>query len=276
MPKLNKMKCPKTIVFLTIAIFLYACAKVPISGRRQLKLLPESQMIGMSVSAYDDFLSQAKLVPDSDPRTQMVKRLGEKIKVATEKYLSETGNSKRVEGFVWDFNLVDDPTVNAWAMPGGKVVIYTGILDVAQDEKGLAVVMGHEVAHAIARHGNERMSQQLALQAGGMTLAVIMSKKPQAAQDLFYTAYGVGSSLGSLKFSRQHESESDHMGLIFSSMAGYDPREAPLFWERMSAGGGEQPPEFMSTHPNHDTRVANLNAMMDEALTYYNNSNKQQ
>lgn len=237
--------------------------------------MPESQLIGMSVTAYDDFLTKTSLVLDSDPRTQMVKRLGENIKNATEKYLSETGNSKRVEGFVWDFNLVDDPTVNAWAMPGGKVVIYTGILDVAQDEKGLAVVMGHEVAHAIARHGNERMSQQLAIQAGGVTLAVLMNEKPAAAQELFFGAYGIGTGLGSLKFSRQHESESDQLGLIFSSMAGYDPREAPLFWERMSADGGEQPPEFMSTHPNHHTRVQNLNAMMDEAMTYYNNSDKQ-
>lgn len=229
----------------------------------------------MSVTAYDDFLSQAQVVPDSDPRTQMIKRLGANIQQSVEQYLAQTGNSKRIEGFVWDFNLVDDPTVNAWCMPGGKVVFYTGILDVAQGEAGTAVVMGHEIAHAVARHGNERMTSQLAIQAGGVTLAVLMDEKPEAAQNLFYTAYGIGTGLGSLKFSRQHETEADQMGLIFSAMAGYDPREAPAFWERMGAGGGAQPPEFLSTHPSHETRVNDLNAIMDEAMEYYNSSNKQ-
>ena len=263
------------LVFATLSLIIVACAKVPISGRKQVNLVPESQMIGMAVPAYEEFLTASNVVPESDPRTAMVKRIAANIQASVEQYLAETGTSKRVEGFVWEFNLVDDPTINAWCMPGGKVVVYTGILDVAEDEEGLAVVMGHEVAHAVARHGNERMSSQLAIQAGGVTLAVLMNEKPQVAQDLFFTAYGIGTGLGSLKFSRQHETEADQLGLIFSAMAGYDPREAPSFWERMGANAGAQPPEFLSTHPNHDTRVNNLNAMMDEALTYYNASNNQ-
>ena len=240
-----------------------------------MHLLAESQMIGMSVAAYDDFLSQSQVVPDSDPRTQMIKRLGANIQQSVMQYLAQTGNSKRIEGFLWDFNLVDDPAVNAWCMPGGKVVFYTGILDVAQGEAGTAVVMGHEIAHAVARHGNERMSSQLAIQAGGVTLAVLMDEKPEAVQNLFYTTYGIGTGLGSLKFSRQHETEADQMGLIFLAMAGYDPREAPAFWERMGAGGGALPPEFLSTHPSHETRINDLNAIMDEAIGYYNASIKQ-
>ncbi len=204
---------------------------------------------------------------------EMIHNVGMKIAAAVEEYLAEHGQSKRAEGFEWEFNLVDDPTVNAWCMPGGKVVFYTGILPVCQDEKGLAVVMGHEIAHAIARHGNERMSQQLAIQAGGVTLAAMLSEKPAAAQNLFLTSYGIGSQLGSLSFSRQHESESDQLGLVFMAMAGFNPEEAPLFWERMSANGEAQPPEFMSTHPNHDTRISDLNAFMPEAMKYYTPGN---
>ncbi len=269
------MKTTKVLALLLLVASMIACAKIPISGRRAVKLLPESQMIGMSITQYDAFMNQSQVVPDSDPRAQMVKRLGNNIQKACEKYLAENGQSKWIEGFVWEYNLVDDPTVNAWCMPGGKVVVYTGILDVAQDEAGLAVVMGHEIAHAVARHGNERMSQQLAIQAGGVALAVMLSDRPAETQEMFANAYGMGTGLGALKFSREHESEADHMGLIFSSMAGYDPREAPKFWERMSAGGGQQPPEFLSTHPSHETRVSDLNALMDEALVHYNASVKQ-
>ena len=249
--------------------FAIGCAKVPISGRKQVNLLPESQMMGMANPAYADFLSQSNVVNASDRDAQMVKEVGEKIAVAVEKFLADNHQSERVEGFEWEFNLVNDPTVNAWCMPGGKVVFYTGILPICQDEKGLAVVMGHEIAHAVARHGNERMSQQLIIQAGGVTLAVLMSEKPQIAQDLFLSAYGIGSQLGSLKFSRQHESESDKLGLVFMAMAGYDPSEAPLFWERMANQGGQQPPEFLSTHPSHETRIADLEAFMPEAMKYY-------
>ncbi len=264
----------KYVILLFISIMVIACSKVPITGRRQVNLLPESDMISMSLTAYSDFLGQSTVVPESNDDAAMVKRLGANIKVAVEQFLAKEGQSKRVEGFAWEFNLVEDPTVNAWCMPGGKVVIYTGILEVAQSEKGLAAVMGHEIAHAIARHGNERMSQQLLMQAGGVTLGALTQEQPAMAQQLFALSYGLGSQLGSLAFSRSHETEADKMGLIFMAMAGYDPQEAPKFWERMSAGGGGEPPEFLSTHPNHDTRISDLNEFMPEALKYYNAETK--
>jgi len=226
--------------------------------------------MSMSLTSYQDFLSQNKvLTSEKNADVAMVKRLGTNISAAVEKYLKDNKQSKRVEGFTWEFNLVDDPTVNAWCMPGGKVVVYTGLLPVTKTEAGLAVVMGHEVAHAIARHGNERMSQQLAIQLGGIGLSVAMSEKPEAAQNIFLQAYGVGSTLGSLKYSRTHESEADKLGLIFMAMAGYNPEEAISFWERMAAASGNEPPEITSTHPSNDTRIADLKEFMPEALKYY-------
>jgi predicted Zn-dependent protease len=222
----------------------------------------------MSLTEYNSFLSENKTVTATD-QAALVKSVGNKIATAVESYLKKHGQSKRVKNFNWEFNLVKDETINAWCMPGGKVVFYTGILPITQDEAGLAVVMGHEIAHAIARHGNERMSQGLALQGGGMAVGVALSSKPEFTQDLFSQAYGLGSQLGMLKYSRMHESEADKMGLVFMAMAGYDPREAPEFWKRMSAMGGQKPPEFLSTHPHDDTRIKDLNEYMDEALKHY-------
>jgi predicted Zn-dependent protease len=257
-------------VFITFLIIAESCSTVPITGRRQFALLPEAQLIGMSLDAYSQFLSENNVLPDNDPRTIMVRGMGERMRDAVIQYLDETGNSNLVRNFSWTFNVVDDPTVNAWCMPGGKIVVYTGLLPVSQTEDGLAVVMGHEIAHAVARHGNERMSQQMALQAGGLTLSALLSEKPEMAQALFATAYGVGGQVGMLAFSRNHETEADRLGLIFSAMAGYDPNEAPKFWERMSANSsGGAPPEFLSTHPSHDTRISNLNKFIPEALKYY-------
>ena len=265
----------KTKIFaaLFLIVFAIACSKVPITGRKQVNLLPESDIMAMSLTAYNDFVSTSSVVSNSDPQAQMVSEVGHKIAASVEVFLAQEGQSKRVEGFEWEFKLVDDPAVNAWCMPGGKVVFYTGILDICQDEKGLAVVMGHEIAHAVARHGNERMSQQLLLQAGSVTVGAVLEEKPQVAKDLFGLAYGVGGGLGTLAFSRNHESESDKMGLVLMAMSGYNPEEAPLFWERMSAAGGGQPPEFLSTHPNHETRINDLNAFMPEAMKYYKPGN---
>ncbi|MCH2198709.1 MAG: M48 family metallopeptidase [Flavobacteriales bacterium] len=265
------MKTLRVLSLLALVGYLMSCAKVPISGRKQVNLLPESQMIGMSLEAYNDFLTQSNVLPPSDRQAQKVSKVGQKISAAVEQYMNENHLQKRIEGFQWEFQTIDDPTVNAWCMPGGKIAFYTGILPVCEDEAGIAVVMGHEIAHAIARHGNERMSQQLIVQAGGLTLAVLLSEKPQMAQDLFLMSYGIGSTLGSLKFSRQHESESDMLGLVFMAMAGYNPDEAPAFWQRMSEqSGGQAAPEFLSTHPSHDTRIAELNAFIPEAMQYYN------
>lgn len=263
------MSRTRLLALLLLIASVYACSRVPITGRRQSHLLPESELIGMSLTEYQAFLDQSNVLPLTDPRTVQVQKVGNKIKDAVEAYLEKEGNGKRVEGFQWEFNVVDDPTINAWCMPGGKVVFYTGILDVTQDEDGLAVVMGHEIAHAIARHGNERMTQQIALNAAGMTLSAMLSQKSEMAQGLFAQAFGLGGSLGILAFSRKHETESDKMGLAFMAMAGYQPQAAPKFWERMAATGGGAPPEFLSTHPSHETRINDLNAFMPEAMKYY-------
>lgn len=263
--KLLKITSALLIVSLTIA----SCTKVPMTGRKQLNLLPESELMAMSLTSYNDFLSTNNVVK-SGSQAEMVKRVGNKIAKSVEKYLSDHHQSSRVENFKWEFNLVNDPTVNAWCMPGGKVVFYTGILPICKDEEGLAVVMGHEIAHAIARHGNERMSQGLAIQFAGVAGNVALSQKSDTVRQIFNVAYGVGSQLGLvLPYSRLHESESDEMGLMFMAMAGYNPEVAPAFWERMSAAGGARPPEFLSTHPDPSKRASKLKEYMPKAKNYY-------
>ncbi len=250
-------------------IMLVACTTVPISGRKQVKLLPESQMLNMSLTNYDQFKQENKTLPDSDPRVKEVKKVGARISAAVDKYLADNGFKSRLKEFKWEFNVTEENTVNAWCMPGGKVMFYTGILPLTQDETGIAIVMGHEIAHAVARHGNERMSQGLLIQAGGLALDVATSQKPNLTRNLFLSSYGAASQLGSLKYSRVHESEADKMGLVFMAMAGYDPREATAFWTRMSKVGGEKPPEFLSTHPSDETRIKDIEAFLPKALTYY-------
>jgi len=249
---------------------LVSCSKVPITGRKQLNLLPESTLLSLSLTNYRDFLSKSTKVPDSDPNTQMVKRVGQNIAQAVEKYFTQKKMADRIKDYKWEFNLVDDPAVNAWCMPGGKVVVYTGLLPVTQNETALACVMGHEIAHAVARHGNERMSQQLAVIAGGIGLDLLLSQKPDEVRNIFLSTYGVGSTLGVLKYSRTHESEADKLGLVFMAMAGYNPEEAVSFWQRMAAqSGGAKPPELLSTHPSDATRIKDLKAYMPQAKKYY-------
>ncbi len=259
----------KAIFFLFAILVMEGCAKVPITGRRQLNLVNEGEMMAMADTQYGEFLHENQPMPDGSADVQRVRTIGNRLAQAATTYLNENNASDRIAGFEWQFNVVNDPTVNAWCMPGGKVVVYTGILPVTQNDAGLAVVMGHEIAHAIARHGNERMSQGLAVQGAGMTLEVLTQQKPSLAGDLFLQSYGIGSQLGMLAYSRKHESEADKMGLVFMAMAGYDPREAPKFWERMSGGGGQAPPEILSTHPSDETRMRDLEAYMPEALKYY-------
>ena len=248
---------------------MMGCSTVPITGRRQLNLLPESEMMSMSLTQYQQFISENKTLPDSDPKSQMVKRIGERLAAAATKFLKENGAADRVKDFQWEFHVVDDPQVNAWCMPGGKVVVYTGLLPITQDEPSLALVMGHEISHAIARHGNERMSQGMAVQGAGMTLQVLASEKPTMASDLFLQSFGIGSQLGLLAYGRKQESEADKMGLVFMAMGGYDPRIAPAFWQRMAAQGGAKPPELLSTHPSDERRIADIEAYMPEAMKYY-------
>jgi predicted Zn-dependent protease len=257
------------IVLVCLVILGLSCTRVPISNRRQLHLLPENQLILMSEDSYRQFLKANKVVPKTDTRAAMVEKVGKKIQAAVEEFMTSRAQSKRIKGFRWEYNLVDDRTINAWCMPGGKVVFYTGILDITQDEEGLAVVMGHEIAHAIARHGNERMSQQIAIQGGGLTLSVLTSQQPELTQTIFNQAYGVGSTLGSLAYSRKHETEADQLGLVFMAIAGYNPDAAPDFWRRMSSAGGGGVPELLSTHPSDATRISDIEKFLPEARKYY-------
>lgn len=260
----------RILVLLVLCSFVIAgCSKVPVTKRKQFNLIPAANMNAMSLQAYNQFLEENHVL-SSGKDAGMVKRVGNKIAAAATSYLKSKKQLKRVKNFKWEFNLVKDDLANAWCMPGGKVVFYTGILPITKTEAGLAVVMGHEVAHAIAKHGNERMTQAIAVQAGGVGLSVLMQSKPTQALNLFAQAYGLGSQLGMLKFSRVHESEADKMGLIFMSIAGYNPLEAVDFWQRMKqAAGGEAPPEFISTHPSHSTRIKDLHAFMPQARKFY-------
>ena len=252
-----------------LALTVYYCSTVPLTGRSQLNLIPSDEMLSMSFQQYGDFLKENK-VSSNQKDVNMVKRVGVKIQHAVEQYMADNNLSDRLKGYNWEFNLVQDDQVNAWCMPGGKVVVYTGILPITKDETGLAVVLGHEIAHAIAEHGNERMSQGLLQQLGGVALTVALKNEPETTRNLYLTAYGLGSTIGViLPFSRTQESEADHLGLIFMAMAGYNPNEAPAFWERMSANSGGAPPEFLSTHPSDKTRINDITGWIPEAMKYY-------
>jgi predicted Zn-dependent protease len=257
-------------LLLAAVFFLSSCGTVPVTGRRQLNIIPSSTMLSMSYQQYGDFLQSNRLSNDQ-PKVQMVRRVGTRIQQAVESYFAQKGMADELNGYKWEFNLVESKDVNAWCMPGGKVVIYTGILPITRNEAGLAVVMGHEVAHAIAEHGNERMSQGLLTQLGGMALSEALAKKPEQTRALWMTAFGVGSQVGVLlPFSRLHESEADRLGLIFMAMAGYNPNEAVGFWQRMAAmKGGSAPPEFLSTHPSDETRIKDISDALPEAMQYY-------
>jgi predicted Zn-dependent protease len=262
------------VVTFIVTMLIGSCSKVPLTGRQQFSLIPESTLSQMSGQEYQAFLAKNRVISTGND-AQMVKEIGQNVAQAVQAYLTQSKAADRVKGFKWEFNLVESGEVNAWCMPGGKVAVYTGILPVTQDANGLAVVMGHEIAHAVAQHGNERMTQGLLQQLGAIGLTVALQNKPAQTQDLFMQAYGIGSQVGLLlPFSRKQESEADELGLIFSAMAGYDPNQAVPFWERMAKKGGAAPPEFMSTHPSTATRIADLKKFMPTALKYYQKSNK--
>jgi predicted Zn-dependent protease len=259
----------KLFIFSITGLVIYACASVAVTGRKQLSLVSNAEVIPMSQQQYAEVIKQGPLSTNQE-QTQLVKKVGAKIEKAVEEYMASKGLSSELSGFAWEFNLIDDPkTVNAWCMPGGKVAFYTGIMPICKDETGVAIVMGHEVAHAIANHGRERMSQQMVAQYGLATIGELLGQNPTAGQQLLMQAVGAGTNLGILKYSRDQESEADHIGLIFMTMAGYDPNQAPVFWERMaSMSGGSEPMEFLSTHPSHATRIQDLKGWIPEALTY--------
>ena len=267
------MKTHKIISILIITLFVYSCNTVPITGRKQLNMIPDNELMAMSYNQYDEFLRENPL-SNNEKQVFMVKDVGYRIQRSVEKYMHDNNLSHLLDGYSWEFNLVESDQVNAWCMPGGKVVVYSGILPVTKTETGLAVVMGHEIAHAIAGHGNERMSQELVRAAGGIGLSIALNEQSEDTQLIWISVYGIGTEVGAmLPYSRLHESEADRMGLIFMSMAGFNPQEAPVFWERMSkASGGQKPPEILSTHPSDQTRINNLNSWMPEAMSYYNKS----
>ncbi|MFB6305503.1 MAG: M48 family metallopeptidase [Flavobacteriales bacterium] len=264
------MKRPALLLIVLLFSFS-SCKKVPITGRRQMKLVSTNKMMKMSAKHYETFLdtNKSQVLSDNHPKTKMVREVGKNISTATEEYLKENGYENRFEGFEWEFNVVKSDKVNAWAMSGGKVVFYTGIMEIAEDKNGIAVIMGHEISHAIARHANERMSQGLALKVGGATLGAALSQNPSLTNNLLLRSYGIAGKLGTLAYSRKHEAEADKMGLIFMAKAGYDPHHAPKFWERMSELGGKKPPEFLSTHPSDEKRVKNLKDFMPKAMEHY-------
>jgi predicted Zn-dependent protease len=258
------------IILFALTFFMLSCSTVPITGRKQLNLVPPESMLSMSFEQYDKFLKEHKLSTDKG-QTLVVKRTGQRIQKAVEQYFIENRMSYKLRNYKWDFNLVENEEENAWCMPGGKVVIYTGILKYTKDETGLAVVMSHEIAHAIAGHGNERMSQFLALQMGGTALSTALSSQPSETQKLWMTAFGVGAQVGFiLPYSRIQEYEADHLGLIFMARAGYDPEGAISFWSRMSQKKeGPQTPVFLSTHPSDTMRINKIKELIPKAKKYY-------
>lgn len=258
--------------FFLAAATLVACSTNPVTGRSQFKLVPESQLQAMASDQYRQFLSQNRVVsPSGDRDAEMVRRVGQRIASAITSYYRSQGQSEVLKGYDWEFKLVQDKDANAWAMPGGKIVVYTGLLPITQNEAALANVLGHEISHAIFQHGNERMSQGLAAQGLGAGLSVALANKPQQTQNLFMQAFGVGATVGVLlPFSRKHELEADRYGMRWAAMAGYNPREAINLWQRMEKSStGARPPEFVSTHPSEGNRIKQLQRYLPEALKYY-------
>ncbi|WP_425390944.1 M48 family metallopeptidase [Ekhidna sp.] len=264
-----------SISFIILAFVLGQCSSVPMSDRSQLALISNDKIFPMSFDQYDQVKKDSKIITGTDD-ARTVKRVGTRIQRAVEQYFNDQGQGDYLNDYQWEFNLIDEETVNAWCMPGGKVAFYTGIMPICQDELGVAVVMGHEIAHAIANHGRERISQQYAAQFGLSAVSILLtggSSAPSIPTEIIMQGAGAATSLGILAFSRKHESEADKLGLFFMAMAGYNPQEAPKFWERMAAqSGGEAPPEFVSTHPSHDTRISDLKANMPKAMEYYRKS----
>ncbi|MCB2408733.1 M48 family metallopeptidase [Hymenobacter lucidus] len=246
-----------------------ACSTVPITGRRQLSLVSDAEINSLAVQQYQEVLKTSKLSTDAN-QVAMVRRVGQRIQQAVETYFLSQNQQAALAGYAWEFNVIEDKQENAWCMPGGKVAVYTGILPITQDENGLAVVMAHEIAHAVAKHGSERMSQGLLQDYGGQALSAALSTRPEATQQLALQAFGVGSSVGLLKYGRNQETEADHLGLIFMAMAGYNPDGALAFWQRMDARENQaSPPEFLSTHPSNGTRIADIQRELPEARKYY-------
>jgi len=256
----------------SLVVLLSSCATVPLTGRSQVTLLPESQMVQLGQQAYQEQLKEYPVSTDAGD-VEPVRRVGERLAAATMDFLR--ANNLPTDVYQWEFSVIDnDEIVNATCLPGGKIVFYSGIFEFTQDDNGIATVMGHEIAHAIARHGNERMSQALLIELGATTLAEAMSSQPARTRELATQAFGLTSNYGvALPFNRARESEADRIGLTIMAMAGYDPRTAVAFWERFSEAGASVP-EFASTHPSGATRIADIQAHLPEALQHYSGGHK--
>lgn len=248
--------------------FLFLCQPTPETGRKQLNLVPEDQLFALSFEQYDEFIKSHQVISGTSD-ADLVNSIGNNLKNAVQNYFKD--DPKKLERYRWEFNLVNDSSVNAFALPGGKVAVLSGILPLTQNENGLAFVMGHEVAHSVANHANERLSQLLIAEMGGAVLSEALNKQPQKTRQLALAAYGLGAQVGILlPYSRLHENEADQLGLIFMAMAGYDPQTAIGFMERMmEMQKGQQPPEFLSTHPAEENRIQNIKEYLPEAMKYY-------
>ncbi len=264
------------VVTLAIIILFVSCAEVPLTERRGLRIIPHSEMVSLSYQQYNQVIKKAKLSNDPQ-KSALVKKVGKRVARAAEWFLRDEGLGDQLRYYRWEFNLIDDDKmVNAWCMPGGKVAVYTGILPITRDENGLAVVLGHEIGHAIAHHGDERMSQGLLVNLGGAALSAALAQKPRETRGLFMAAFGMGTSIGFLlPYSRLHESEADRIGLTLMARAGYDPRGAISFWERMRKKGGKRPPEFLSTHPASSSRIIGIRNYLPEAMAVYRKFGRQ-
>lgn len=249
-----------------LILIAIACATNPVTGKKTLALVSNSEIFASSFSQYGEFLKTNKVITGTAD-AKRVETVGMKIRAAAEKLLQSRGTQGELQGYAWEYKLVDNKEVNAWCMPGGKIVFYSGILPICKDEAGMATVMGHEVAHALANHGQQRMSAGLAQQVGAGVAQAAVGGKSAETQALVMQAYGIGTTVGGmLPFSRSHETEADEIGLILMAIAGYNPETSIAFWERMSAkSGGSAPAELLSTHPSDATRIANLKKLIPKA-----------
>ena len=248
------------------ALLTTSCASNPFTGKKTMAFVPNSTLLPMSFDQYDKFLNENKVIIGTN-EAKMITRVGRRISVAAERWLDANGFEGYLNKYKWEYSLVDDESVNAWCMPGGKIVFYTGILPIADNETGVAAIMGHEVAHALANHGQQRMSAAIIQQAGAAGIAAVTNDKSSKEQNLWMKAYGAGTSVGGmLPFSRSHEIEADQIGLYLMAIAGYNPDEASHLWERMKSNGGDKShKEFLSTHPSNDSRITNLKSLAEDA-----------
>jgi len=259
------MKIMKKTTLVVALLLIVACAVNPFTGKKTIALVPNSQLFPTSFAQYNQVLSENKVIEGTSD-AKMIDRVGQRIAVAAERWLSANNYSSYLNDYKWEYSLIDSEQINAWCMPGGKIAFYTGILPIAQNETGIAAIMGHEVAHALANHGQQRMSKGLLQQIGAVGVAVGTSGQNGQQQQMWQQAYGIGSTLGILAYSRKHENEADKIGLYLMAIAGYNPDEASELWKRMKANSnGQAPPEFLSTHPSNDVRIANLQQLAPAA-----------